>query len=432
MRYLSTRGATPALPVSEAMLRGLAGDGGLFLPESLPNIRPEDFEGLDTLPGIAARLLAPFFAGDVLASQLGDICAETFDFPAPLVAPRNTDGVHILELFHGPTAAFKDFGARFLARCMARCETDDDRPLTILVATSGDTGGAVAAGFHGLPGIDVAVLYPEGRVSPRQEQQLTCWGGNVRAFRVQDDFDACQRMVKGAFTDPALSTLRRLCSANSINVGRLLPQMVYYAAASLRLWRETGERPGMIVPTGNLGNALACLLARDVGLPVGPVVLATNANRTIPEFLDQGRWQPRASIATLASAMDVGNPSNMERVQAAYGESAASVSEQVRAWAVDDADIEREIVRAEKDWGEVLCPHTATAAHVYRQHLSSDERTAPWVIVATAHPAKFETVVEPLIGRTVPVPEALLRLMDLPSASVPIAASVAALRDALA
>jgi threonine synthase len=248
---------------------------------------------------------------------------------------------------------------------------------------------------------------------------------------VQDDFDACQRMVKAAFTDTALSSARRLCSANSINIGRLLPQMVYYAAASLALWRETGERPGMIVPTGNLGNALACLLAREVGLPIGPILLATNANRTIPEFLQTDDWRPRPSIATLASAMDVGNPSNMERVRALFGASAGRVSEQVRAWAVDDADIEREIVRADEAWGEVLCPHTATASHVYRTHLSAAERGAPWVIVATAHPAKFETVVEPLIGRTVPVPDALRRLMDLPSHSVPIPADVTALRHAL-
>ena len=431
MRYLSTRGKTPPLPVSEAMQRGLAGDGGLFLPESLPGFRPADFDGLDTLPEIADRLLAPFFAGDVLAAQLRDICAGTFDFPAPLVAPRTTRGVRILELFHGPTAAFKDFGARFLARCLARCQTDDDRPLTILVATSGDTGGAVAAGFHGLPGIDVAVLYPEGRVSPRQEQQLTCWGGNVRAFRVQDDFDACQRMVKEAFTDAALISARRLCSANSINVGRLLPQMVYYAAASLELWRETGEPPGMIVPTGNLGNALACLLARHMGLPIGPVVLATNANRTIPDFLDSGHWRPRPSIATLASAMDVGNPSNMERLRSVFGESAASVTAQARALAVEDSDIEREIVRADSEWGEILCPHTATASHAYVAHLSPEERRSPWVIVATAHPATVATVVEPLVGRTVAVPVTLRRLMDLPAHSTPIPAEVAALRQAL-
>ncbi len=431
MRYVSTRDGGAALPVSQAMLRGLAGDGGLFLPERLPAFRPEDFSGLETLPDIAARLLAPFFAGDVLAPQLEKICAETFDFPAPLVAPESTRGLHILELFHGPTAAFKDFGARFLARCLSRCERDDDRPLTILVATSGDTGGAVAAGFHGLPGIDVAVLYPEGRVSPRQEQQLTCWGGNVRAFRVQDDFDACQRMVKEAFTDTVLGSARRLCSANSINIGRLLPQMVYYAAASLHLWRDTGARPGMIVPTGNLGNALACLLAREVGLPIGPVLLATNANRTIPDFMASGSWQPRPSLATLASAMDVGNPSNMERLRRLFGESAAEVSAVVGAHSVSDDQIEEEIRRAWAEWGEILCPHTATAAWVARHRLGDAARERPWVVVATAHPAKFEGVVEPLIGQPVPVPESLARLFSLPSESRPVAPDMAALREAL-
>ncbi len=432
MKYVSTRAGTPALPVSEAMQLGLAGDGGLFLPESLPAFAAEDFDGLETLPEIAQRLLAPFFEGDVLAPDLADICEATFDFPAPLVMPKNEPGVRLLELFHGPTAAFKDFGARFLAQCMSRCEAPDPRPLTILVATSGDTGGAVAAGFHGLPGIDVAVLYPEGRVSPRQERQLTCWGGNVRAFQVRGDFDACQRMVKDAFADPALSAARRLCSANSINIGRLLPQMVYYAAASLALVRETGRPPGMIVPTGNLGNALACLLARRIGLPIGPVVLATNANRTIPDFLDTGDWEPRASIATLASAMDVGNPSNMERVRSVFGDTSEAVASQVKAFAVEDADIEREIVRAHEDWGEILCPHTATAAFVYRQRLGDLAGDGIWTLIATAHPAKFETVVEPLIGEPVPVPTALARLLELPSASEPIGADIEALSQALA
>jgi threonine synthase len=432
MRYLSTRSASPALPVSEAMQLGLAGDGGLFLPESLPAFSAGDFGGLKTLPDIAHRLLAPFFEDDVLAPDLAEICAATFDFPAPLVTPKGEPGLRLLELFHGPTAAFKDFGARFLAQCMSRCDMPDPRPLTVLVATSGDTGGAVAAGFHGLPGIDVAVLYPEGRVSPRQERQLTCWGGNVHAFRVRGDFDACQRMVKGAFADPALSAARRLCSANSINIGRLLPQMVYYAAASLALYRETGEPPGMIVPTGNLGNALACLLARRMGLPIGPVVLATNANRTIPDFLRTSDWQPRSSIATLASAMDVGNPSNMERVRSVFGETADAVTSEVRAYAVEDAEIEREIVRAHRDWGEILCPHTATAAFVCRERLGEHERESLWTLVATAHPAKFETVVEPLIGTPVPVPAALARLLELPSVSQPIDADVGALRNALA
>jgi threonine synthase len=430
MHYCSTRGAAARVPVGEAMRLGLAGDGGLFLPDSLPAFTPDDFRGLETPSEIAARLLTPFFEGDPLAAELAEICAATFDFPVPLKPVAGGD-LHLLELFHGPTAAFKDFGARFLAQCLARTPGDDQRPLTILVATSGDTGGAVAAGFHGLAGIEVAVLYPEGRVSPRQEQQLTCWSGNVRALRVQGDFDACQRLVKGAFADLELSRNRRLCSANSINIGRLLPQMVYYASSSLALWRETGRRPAMIVPTGNLGNALACLLARRMGLPIGEVLLATNANRTIPDFMASGTWQPRPSLATLASAMDVGNPSNMERLRRLFGESAAEVSALVGAHAVSDEQIEEEIRRAWAEWGEILCPHTATAAYVARRCLAHDDKDGPWIIVATAHPAKFEGVVEPLIGEAVPVPESLARLLSLPSESHPVAPTVAALREAL-
>ena len=213
--------------------------------------------------------------------ELGAICREAFDFPAPLVQLPNAPApLSVLELFHGPTCAFKDFGARFLAACMERIRRDQRRKLTILVATSGDTGGAVAAAFHGKPWVDVAVLYPKGKVSQRQAQQLACWGGNVRTFAVRGTFDDCQRIVKEAFVDPALAETHQLSSANSINIGRLLPQMVYYAKAGLQLWRETGRRANFIVPTGNLGNSLACIWARHVGMPIGEIVLATNANQS--------------------------------------------------------------------------------------------------------------------------------------------------------
>jgi threonine synthase len=343
---------------------------------------------------------------------------------------RGEERLSVLELFHGPTAAFKDFGARFLAACFARLRGAQQRPLTILVATSGDTGGAVAAAFHQRAGIEVAVLFPEGLVSPTQERQLTCWGGNVRSLAVRGTFDDCQRLVKEAFLDPRFGADRVLTSANSINLGRLLPQSVYYAATSLAVWRHHGERASFIVPSGNLGNALACLWARQVGLPIEAVVLAHNANRTVPDYLESGLWQPRPSIATLASAMDVGNPSNMERLRALFP-GLPQLRGAVSACAVTDTEIRARIRSGYRDYGQIWCPHTATAAEVWARLPPAVQRAQRWVVVATAHPAKFREIVEPLIGREVPVPETLARLFARPVQYVEIAATANALRAAL-
>jgi threonine synthase len=428
MRFQSTRDASLQASLSEAIRRGIAPDGGLYVPERFPAFQPQDFDGAESLPDIAERLLAPFFAGDDLAPELTHIVREAFDFPAP-VRPLEP-GASVLELFHGPTAAFKDFGARFLAACLARLPHDEGRPVTILVATSGDTGGAVAAAFHGKPWARVVVLFPKGLVSPRQEQQLTCWGGNVTSLAVRGTFDDCQRMVKEAFRDPALQQRFDLSSANSINIGRLLPQAVYYAASSLALWRRDGVMPGYVVPSGNLGNVVACLWARAMGLPIGPVVLAHNANRTVPDFLETGEWQPRESVATLASAMDVGNPSNMERLRWMHPEWQV-LSGQVCAFTVDDDGIRKRIEADYRRTGACWCPHTATAAEVYARLPAEDRRARHWLLVATAHPAKFAEIVEPLIGHEVPVPPALAELLDLPSHSREVGADLDALKSAL-
>lgn len=431
MRYVSTReGATP-VTASDAIAQGLAPDGGLYVPEAFPTVDVERLPGELGLPVLAAGLLGPFFESDPLASELAAICAEAFDFPAPL---RDLDeGTSVLELFHGPTAAFKDFGARFLAAVLSRIEsaaggngsaTGTD-PLTVLVATSGDTGGAVAAAFAGRPGFEVVVLYPSGMVSDRQERQLTCWGGNVLALRVDGDFDACQRLVKEAFRDPDLSTRRRLTSANSISLGRLLPQMVYYAAASLEYERRHGRVPGFIIPSGNLGNATACFWARRVGLPIGEIVLATNENETVTRFLQGDPWQGRPTVATLPSAMDVGNPSNMERLLALFG-GADAARREMRARLVTDDEVRDIIRRGPDDWGEVWDPHTATAVAV-REELGP----GGWVMVSTAHPAKFEKIVEPLIGSEVPIPPALAELLDRPKRFTEIEADLQALRALL-
>jgi threonine synthase len=423
MRYLSTRDPAQSASLSEALRHGIAPDGGLYVPESFPLLTVDDFAGLQTIPEIGTRLLEPFFAGDRLAGALAEICREALDFAIPLRPLRERTAV--LELFHGPTAAFKDVGARFLARCLARLPAEPDRPRTVLVATSGDTGGAVAAAFHGQPGIEVVILFPKGRISARQETQLTCWGGNVTSLAVRGDFDDCQRLVKAAFADPELRARRELTSANSINLGRLLPQMIYYAAASLRHLRDTGVEPGFVIPSGNVGNAAASLWARECGLPIREVVLATNANPVIPEYLATGEWRPRATVPTLANAMDVGNPSNMERIFHLFPD-VESLRRNVSAYAVTDAAIREQIRQESTEWGEIWDPHTATAVHVREQLGGGD-----WILVATAHPAKFESIVEPLIGRAVPVPPPLEELLTRPSHAVEIQPTLEALREVI-
>lgn len=430
MQYQSTRDAAHRVGLSEAIARGLAPDGGLYVPIELPRLELAEFDGARTLQEVAAVLLRPFADGDALAVQLEAIVRDAFTFAAPIIdVTRANEALSVLELFHGPTAAFKDFGARFLAATLERIPRHDSRRLTILVATSGDTGGAVAAAFYRRPWVDVVVLYPRGLVSARQEKQLACWGENVRTLSVEGTFDDCQRVVKEAFVDPALGRALLLSSANSINVGRLLPQMAYYAHASLELYRRDGRKPNFIVPSGNLGNVAACLWARRIGLPIGAVELATNANVTVPDFLRTGDWHPRPSLATLASAMDVGNPSNMERLRWLFGD-VAGLRGQFTAAAVTDDEIRAAIRRDYADWGQTWCPHTATAAHLYRQ-LSPEQRRERWVLVATAHPAKFNDVVEPLIGTTVPVPPALAELLSLPSRQQRVEPTLAALRAVL-
>ncbi|HEU4409817.1 MAG TPA: threonine synthase [Polyangiaceae bacterium] len=413
MRYLSTRGASPPCTLGEAVARGLAPDGGLYVPETLPRAAAPAGPGAPpALAAFARAFLAPFFEGDPLAAELGAICDEALDFDTPLApVPRAPGRLSVLELFHGPTCAFKDVGARFLAACLAR--QPRDRALTVLVATSGDTGGAVAAAFYGRPGVRVVVLYPKGLVSARQRKQLACWGGNVTTLAVRGTFDDCQRMVKAAFNDPDLRARLELSSANSINVGRLLPQAAYYARAAHELYAREGERPSFVIPSGNLGNALACVWARAAGAPVGTIALATNANAVVPDFLRTGRYEPRPSVPTLASAMDVGDPSNLERLRH-LAPGLDALGSEVSAESVDDDAIRRRIEQSARELGFVFCPHTAAATEAYARMPEARRAGAHWVLVATAHPAKFESVVEPLVGHAVEVPESLARLLDRP------------------
>jgi len=422
-RCLSTRGQAPAVSLGEAIAAGLAPDGGLYVPERLPRVDPSAFDPDDDLAATATTLLAPFFDDGVLAGSLPAICAEAFAFEAPLRPLARADAA-LLELFHGPTAAFKDFGARFLAACLRRLRTTDAPPLTILVATSGDTGAAVGAAFHRQPGVRVAILYPDGRVSPRQAHQLGSFGDNVHALRVAGSFDDCQRMVKAALNDTALQRAVPLSSANSISLGRLLPQMSYYAHASLGWWRRHGTPLDFAIPTGNLGNALACVWTRGMGLPIGDIHLACNANSTLPEFFAGAAYRPRDAIATLANAMDVGAPSNFERLRWTFHGDDDALRRALRATSIDDAAIRATLLRHARDHGEVVCPHTATALAVLDQTPRRDGHA--WAVVATAHPAKFASVLEPQLGHPVPVPPALATMLDRPSRAAPMPADGAA------
>lgn len=416
MRYVSTRGG-PAVSVEQAIMGGTAPDGGLYVPDELPLASPPSFPPSDEFPVIARKFLDPFFAGSSLADQLSSICQAAFNFPLPTRVLETAPGsLSVLELFHGPTAAFKDVGARFLAHCVEhiiRGGVYAQAPVTVLVATSGDTGGAVASAYHRRPGTRVVVLFPEGRVSPRQQHQLTCWGDNVLSLAVSGEFDDCQRLVKAAFADTSLREQHRLCSANSINVGRLLPQAAYYALASLAHWRATGRNLSLIVPTGNLGNAFAGVWARRVGMPIDRIVLATNANTTIPDYLATGQLLPRPSVPTLASAMDVGDPSNLERLRALCGD-IETLRQEVAAIAVSDAEIRSTIVAEYQRHGLAWCPHTATGLRVYRELPEEERVRRDWIVVATAHAAKFDTIVEPLLGIVVEPPAELTALLKRP------------------
>ena len=356
---------------------------------------------------------------------------KPFHFPIPVTElPGDGGYAGLLELYHGPTAAFKDVGAAFLAACLSRLEQAGKQPLTILVATSGDTGGAVAAAFNERPGMRVVVLFPQGRVSERQARQLTCWGDNVLSVSVRGAFDDCQALAKAALANAELSERHRFSSANSINIGRLLPQSIYFAHASIAHFRRTGRKASFIVPTGNLGNSFACIMARAMGMPISEIVLATNENDLIVDYLGGAAWQPRTSVQTLASAMDVGNPSNMERLRDLLGD-AEALQGSVTAIRVSDTRIREQIRARYADYGFAICPHTATAAQAYAQ-LGSERRAAnDWLLVATAHPAKFEQIVEPLIGAEVPLPAALAEILLRPVREVSIDPSIESLSEAL-
>ena len=420
MRYVSTRSGAGPVTIGSAMRAGTAPDGGLYLPEKIPAVAPDPGS---PLPRFAAELLAPFFEGDPLAEALPAICAQAFDFPLPIVTPdpaRPT--LRTLELFHGPTGAFKDFGARFLAACFARMDT----PLTILVATSGDTGGAVGAATEDRENLRTLILYPKGRVSPFQALQLGCWRSPVETLEVAGDFDDCQRLVKAAFADRELSARHRLTSANSINIGRLLPQIAYLGWAAAQVHAETGRTPGLVVPTGNLGQGFAALYARALGLPLGPITFVTNANRTLGDWARTGLYKPRPAVATIANAMDIGAPSNFERL-AALG---AALGE-LEVERVEDEEIRARIVQECRASGYVWCPHSAIAAEAFARLPLRAQNERPWLVCATADPFKFAETVEPLVGRALEPSSALAAIMGREQRTRSVPATFTALTNIL-
>jgi threonine synthase len=427
MDFLSTRGDSPPVDLSTAINQGLAPDGGLYVPRAFPSLNGADVHPDLSMSEVGTRIasaFAPQVEGDVLA----EICQDALNFPIP--RKKVDGGTEILELFHGPTAAFKDVGARFLAAFLTHpalaSKMERSAPTrTILVATSGDTGGAVASAFWRRPGVRVILLYPKNGVSPRQAHQLAAWGENVQTYAVNGTFDQCQEMVKKAFVDDDLRRDWFLSSANSINVGRLVPQSFYYAHTALQVARERGEAVTFVIPSGNLGNATAALWARALGFPIAGVALATNANRVFVDFLEKGAFEPAPSIPTLANAMDVGNPSNLERIQHLFPNH-VELGKVVRAMSVDDDAIRSTISAFHQKHRWPLCPHTATAIHV-REALDLEHA----VVVATAHPAKFESVVEDLIHESLPLPPALAEVLARPARQENLAPTLDALRAAL-
>lgn len=407
MKFKSTRGKSPELTASEAILKGLAIDGGLYVPAIFPKVHWKNWSDSKSYSEIATEIISPFFENDPLQPQLTSICNSAFDFP--VILKNVHDEFSILELFHGPTAAFKDFGARFLSECLVRLN-QSEKKLLILVATSGDTGGAVAAAFYQKPNTQVGILFPKGKVSARQEKQLTCWDENIASFSVKGVFDDCQKLVKSAFESEQFKTNYNLTSANSINLGRLLPQMVYYVWASVNYFREKGKKPVFFIPSGNAGNAVGAFWALKMGAPIEKIVLAVNANKPIPDYFETGNWFPRLSVSTLANAMDVGNPSNMERLLNLFPDlnELKSIS---GSYSVPDSKIEQMIAETYRSFGEIICPHTAVAEWVRRKYFHDQ----PTIVVSTAHPAKFETIVEHLIEKSIPIPENLAVLLNKPA-----------------
>ncbi len=418
MQLYSTNDRSNIVNLKQAVLKSLAEDKGLYMPTSIPQL-PQAF--LDNLQSfsfeeIAFQVSKNLFGSTIPNWGLWQICETAINFPAPVV--KVTESISSLELWHGPSLAFKDFGARYMAHLMSYFTRNEDQKLTILVATSGDTGGAVAAGFLDAPGIEVVILYPSGRVSPLQEQQLTTLGGNISACEIQGSFDDCQSMVKTAFLDSQLNAKYHLSSANSINIARLIPQSFYYFEAMKQL--DQSQQNVFCVPSGNFGNLTAGLLAQRMGLPISQFIAATNLNRVVPDYLQSGTYQPKASIPTISNAMDVGSPSNFVRIQELFDKSHSKMSQAIKGYAYDDAATTGELLSLYQDTGYLADPHGAVGFLAAKEYLQSHSRSTHVTVLETAHPAKFLDTVQECIGEQIAVPDRLSVLSSRQKVATPL------------
>jgi threonine synthase len=422
LRYRSTSRKAPLASLRGAVLRGLAPDGGLYMPAEIARHSPKELEEFRALPftEVCFRVVRPFATPDVPDEVLWQIVSEAINFPVRLVSL--SPGLHILELFHGPTLAFKDFGARFMARLMGYFVRGETRTLKVLVATSGDTGSAVAHGFLRVPGIRVVILYPSKRISEAQEKQFTTLGENITALEVAGTFDDCQRLVKQAFSDGELNNRAWLTSANSINIGRLLPQMFYHVAAYRQL--PVASVPLIVsVPSGNFGNLTAGIFAKRIGLPVAKYVAATNANDVVPEYLRTGEFHPRAAQATFSNAMDVGNPNNFPRLLDLCRNRLEYVQKEIWGHRATDEETLAAMKMLHDKFGYIADPHTAVGVLGWEAYRSQHPEPAQGLVLATAHPAKFADVMMKAIGTAPPLPDRLAAYLKRDKLSLAISSS---------
>lgn len=403
MKYISTR-KQEETNIKTVILKGLADDGGLFMPEYIPQLDSEFFENLPnlSLQEIGFRVAKEFLGESISDENLKEIIDEVLNFEIPAI--KISENIYSLELFHGPTMAFKDVGARFMARMMSYFS--EGKPMKVIAATSGDTGSAVASGFFGVPGIEVYILYPKGKVSPLQEKQLTTWGGNIKALEIEGTFDDCQALAKQILSDEELNQKFTLTSANSINIARLIPQSFYYFWAFAQL-QKLGKPIVFSVPSGNFGNLTAGLFAKKMGLAIHHFVASTNANDIVPNYLETGIYTAKSSVQTISNAMDVGNPSNFERMKSLFDNDVSEFKREIDSYSFSDEETKNAMRKVRNDFGYTLDPHGAVAYLGFQKYLEKNNEELIGVLLETAHPAKFVEVVENVLKETIEIPEKL-------------------------